>query len=158
MELPTCSFSENHPRGAVADAFRARFRRIIPGLKAWQPVTDDSKSAPSRRAGVSRINASLIKREGSEAAPLRTLENATNTKNVIKMRSPFELIDPSLHPRAGLEANAALIFRRSPVRTFPGPISSICGSGWRSRNSIDSDHFTGLLICLAKADLLWSRE
>src|SRR6516165_8960842 len=24
VELPTCSFCENHPRGGVADAFRAR--------------------------------------------------------------------------------------------------------------------------------------
>src|SRR6516162_4679530 len=34
VELPTCSFSENHPRGGVADAFRARrLMSLYPGLK-----------------------------------------------------------------------------------------------------------------------------
>ena len=34
MELPTCSFSENHPRGGVAGDFRARrLMSLHPGLK-----------------------------------------------------------------------------------------------------------------------------
>src|SRR6516162_2789255 len=34
VELPTCSFSENHPRGGVAGAFRARrLMSLHPGLK-----------------------------------------------------------------------------------------------------------------------------
>jgi len=34
VELPTCSFSENHPRGGVAGAFRAgRLMLLHPGLK-----------------------------------------------------------------------------------------------------------------------------